>query len=631
MIELIKLIAFYMLVIQVLVRTDDSTPINTPISTATTESTRIQTSTSPSTTPQSPIQSNNKNNQTDLVSTLKNATRYCECDLTGNHCDLNCCCDSDCDSESKKLFSKCLDNESTYRLLDARYCYNQNLIYKNNTNYVLERMTNIGGLFCIYVDNTKQQSYLMDKKIVKNLEELNGLNLRPEFNWTINSVNYDLSTPELVDKNQLANQYRADKEIFSLNLKKVDQSGKQIKSLSKLAFPFSLVIRNGECNSRKEVAYLNEFNSYCYKWIRNLQADCRSNTVYDVNNYYLILIGNGGQLNDNESPSIENLNHFCRQFNCVQTQAGAQVKTISYQNQICSNLVRSVSYEIVYNEVGIKRVRVNFEYDDLKQLDGRPIKQFQKFNVKFTHENLLNKSMNISHYSGNLGYQLERPLIGQYKIDEEQIVSPFKFVNLQKTNDECDQSKVNEQDILFGLNHRSGCLFDLNKNLASLENESSRQPSTDVCDQLNELIKKVFQQKQTFNQLSAYGKYNVSMVDNWTAILKRTKKLPYSFAVNENLNGIKTNCQLLKQVNYEFIYAMVADLREPQRKLVSAIQTEVYHPFDFCSNALQCTNRPIELSTSIQFIQMKREKRIRFADSPAFKLELPEDLFYPFL
>ena len=46
-------------------------------------------------------------------------------------------------------------------------------------------------------------------------------------------------------------------------------------------------------------------------------------------------------------------------------------------------------------------------------------------------------------------------------------------------------------------------------------------------------------------------------------------------------------------------------------------------------------NRPIELSTSIQFNQMKCEKPMRFANSPAFKLvqfnlELPEEVAYLF-
>ena len=32
----------------------------------------------------------------------------CPCDLTGNACDVNCCCDEDCTADDKLAFSQCL-------------------------------------------------------------------------------------------------------------------------------------------------------------------------------------------------------------------------------------------------------------------------------------------------------------------------------------------------------------------------------------------------------------------------------------------------------------------------------------------------------------------------------------------
>ena len=603
--------------------------------TTSSSSTTTAQSQSTTTTAQPNQNETTKDNQTDDL-IFKNSTRYCSCDLTGNHCDLNCCCDTDCNFKSKKLFSKCLDSTSSkYRLLDSRYCYNQKIIYRNNTSFILERMTNLGGLFCIYTDNTKQQTYLMDKKIVKKLDEFNSLNLRSEYNWTTNSkLNYDLTTPELIETSRLAADYKAEKAIFLL--KKLDQS-KQLISLAKLKFPASLIIKNGECNSLKTVGYLVDFKSYCFKLIRNLPSECKPNTGYDVNSYSFILIGNG-QLNYLESNLfIENLTIFCDQFKCLETQASNQIKAIAYENQVCLNAVRSVSYQIIHNEDGIQKVLVDFEYEDIKQLDNRPIRQFQKFEVKFVHENLLNKSINISHFSGNLGYQLERPLIGKFRINSNQKqASPFKFVNLQTDDDQCDQKRLNElneQSILFGLNHRSGCFFNLNKNFPDFNKASSET----ICNDLDALILKVFQLKSnvnssTFlNSISAYGKYNLTNLENWTPILKTKKSSASTIVENENSIKIKINCQLPKQLNFVFTYALVADSREPQRKLISAIQIQSYHSFEICLNSDYCKNEAIELSTSIQFIQMKAEKRIRFSDSPKFNLELPDDFFYPFL
>lgn len=306
------------------------------------------------------------------------------------------------------------------------------------------------------------------------------------------------------------------------------------------------------------------------------------------------------------------------------------MKAIAYQEQICRNMVKSVDYQIGYDEQnGITRVLVAFEYEDLKD-EQMPIKRFQRYTVRFVHESLLNGTANISHYSGNLGYQLERPLIGRNLRDGQEEAESFEFAELQKDNDACDPKQVEKRAVLFGLNHRSGCFFDLSKHL-DLAKRASR-----VCDDLNELILQVFDQRDeqpldatpssNSTQLSAYGKYNLTASDQWVPLLQQ--KQDETGKPSKTTADYKT-CTLLKQVNYLFVYAMVADLREPQRKLVSATQTHVYHSFEICLNSVLCRNQAIELSTSVQFLQMKSEKRMRFADSPAFKLKLPEDFFYP--
>lgn len=625
----------FLSLIQLVKAQDTSTILTTPSTSTTTEQTK-----QPISTTQAPDNQKKETNETDLSIIFKNATRYCQCDLTSNFCDLNCCCDHDCSFSERKLFSTCLNNESNLHLLDSKYCYNQNFIFKNNTNYVLERITNLGGLFCIYTDNTKQQSYLMDKKIVKNLKDLNALNLRPEFNWTLNSkLNYDLSTPELIDTDQLIDPYKSEKDIFILNLKRIEIN-KPFISLSRLKLPYSMVIQNGECNGLKTIKYLTDFSSFCFKWIRNLQDECKSNSRFDFNNY-LLLLANGGKMNEPSSKLIiEDINRFCRQNGCVLVSSDNQ-KTIAYQNQVCSNLVKSVTYQIIYNELdGIKNISVKFEYEDVKQTANEPIRQFQRFEMKFVHENLLNKSMNISHYSGNLGYLFEKPLIIKHRDDEtnKTIISPFKIIDLQTPNDDCNPDKMEQKVVLFGLNHRSGCFFNLNKNLNDLSKElqsvGESLNNENICKKVNELIEKIFKQDNKPElKFSSYGKFNVSLLENWTPLLVDQKDNSHKPTIlsSTHLSEIKTSCRLLKQVNYLFIYALVADSREPQRKLVSSTKTKVYYPIEICFNKAYCSNNQLELSTSVQFIKMKPEKRMRFASSPAFKLELPEDIFYPFV
>lgn len=308
---LVQLIVFILLVQPH--RSQDSSPDASSSSAVPPVEIITSTTAAPATSTAAPTQNAN-DSATDVDLTLQPfASRFCACDLTGNLCDLNCCCDADCRPEDKqRLFARCLDAPSRYRLLDSRYCYNQPIIFRNNTNYILERMTNFGGLFCIYTDNTKQQAYLVDKKIVRKRSDQKDLQLKQEYNWTLSSrLTFDLTVPELVDKGHLESQYRAEKAIYLLSLKRTEPPARQYIGLSKLRFPYSLVIANGECNSLKNVGYLTEFSSYCFKWIRNLSANCKPNTRFDVNSYNLYLVSNGGQQSEKaDSLFIENVNRY---------------------------------------------------------------------------------------------------------------------------------------------------------------------------------------------------------------------------------------------------------------------------------------------------------------------------------
>jgi len=42
----------------------------------------------------------------------------CTCDLTGNSCDVNCCCDPDCSASEREAFTSCQDVDVKY----AHFC-----------------------------------------------------------------------------------------------------------------------------------------------------------------------------------------------------------------------------------------------------------------------------------------------------------------------------------------------------------------------------------------------------------------------------------------------------------------------------------------------------------------------------
>lgn len=119
----------------------------------------------------------------------------CECDLTTSSCNINCCCDKDCNDFHLTVFSHCENHQA--ELFDKRYCYNRNFIQRNNTPFVLEKLAN--NLFCILYDNlppTYSINNDLDIKTEKDIRETMKPN-RLTWQWAdqIRVPEYNTSSP----------------------------------------------------------------------------------------------------------------------------------------------------------------------------------------------------------------------------------------------------------------------------------------------------------------------------------------------------------------------------------------------------------------------------------------------------
>lgn len=79
-------------------------------------------------------------------------------------CNINCCCDIDCNHFHLSAFSNCQNYH--VELYDSRYCYNRNFIQRNNTPFIFEKLAN--NLFCILYDNLPSM-YSTNNNLVSKL------------------------------------------------------------------------------------------------------------------------------------------------------------------------------------------------------------------------------------------------------------------------------------------------------------------------------------------------------------------------------------------------------------------------------------------------------------------------------
>ena len=70
-------------------------------------------------------------------------------------CDINCCCDPDCNEDQRALFSVCEEANIYNRGQKQRHCHRKDYLYKNNTPFYMEVHEN--GLFCIVTNNLKKE------------------------------------------------------------------------------------------------------------------------------------------------------------------------------------------------------------------------------------------------------------------------------------------------------------------------------------------------------------------------------------------------------------------------------------------------------------------------------------------
>lgn len=89
----------------------------------------------------------------------------CTCDLMAVACDINCCCDTDCTSEDRLVFSQCDDLLQPTE--DKSYlCTYSTAVYSNNDVTTTEVIS--PNLFCIWADRNLQRNYYKIPDLIKS-------------------------------------------------------------------------------------------------------------------------------------------------------------------------------------------------------------------------------------------------------------------------------------------------------------------------------------------------------------------------------------------------------------------------------------------------------------------------------
>ena len=518
---------------------------------------------------------------------------YCVCDLHLEWCDINCCCDIDCSDSEKFSFSECI--ETRKQIYDSRYCSNKNIVYINNTQTTIEISSN--GLLCIVWDNTNERHLLDDVKPINDVNRLFNITPQHHYSWKLTNVKRVVKS---IESEFLRPDFRMKSGKYLLIGKHSNDTLAENWEL-----PDSMIFRSGECNSMKKVKYLNDFNSSCYRFIRNLSQECLQNKYLNANHFKSFDFLSKSFLNRSENKIIY--------INITSDHEFKDPELDS--NKVCKNSVKSVEYIIRHNgsygiidQVELKIQTIHIQYNT---------QWFQQtFGVSFIW---FNKSKPIE-LSGNPGYILGKPVLAAFRSEDKNLTQDFKGYRILTQTDGpfCDNNPI-KKSIEFGINLRSGCLLKV-----------STQTKEDLCKSIDRTIRKVLEAEtdlKTLNAIGVFGNSSTDLPSDWVSISEVGS--PTIDQLTENTCPI-----LVTGISLQLYYAMTGSVDQPQQKIVGAVkkmQTKSDIRVKCRTNSVDCNDLVIELSTSVTFIDISKPSRPDYAPPVTFKIELPSDFFYPFL
>ena len=587
----------------------NSTSIGTSSTAHSTQTTKIEAVP----TMQTPQRIKHSNEARDRI-VYKIESDVCECDLTTSSCNINCCCDKDCNDFHLTVFSHCENHQA--ELFDKRYCYNRNFIQRNNTPFVLEKLAN--NLFCILYDNlppTYSINNDLDIKTEKDIKETMKPN-RLTWQWAdqIRVPEYNTSSP-----------YQDGDVIWKIH-------NNYIKPFEVLQSGFTDL-----CTFKKTVEYLREWKGQCLQ--TELNNTNESLFPAKFNNFTIITsprVFNETYVTISDQVCPRNVCLALTNYYCKDRWRSCSNITISgsCRNGTCENIVTAVKYSIVHNgSVGINSIDVYFNIGNVSR------RFYQQFEIVYEWAGL-DKERSFS-LSGNPGYIFGKPLvIGSLKANKTNNVIT-RHISFNKTDryltlpvatetGECNQ--MDRYTVAFGEDVKLRCsvslhLSDFNaSSCAELQNRTMRFLMKDS-------LRNVTQTDQYSVYVSKSGNFTSNETTDWAQIL--LDRVPRNSVTGQVVDDRLQCSGLITSVHLNILYSTLAKPETLTNYNIQGISINFSNESDvswlMCSTE-NCTNvLKVDIVSYITFHDISRPSRYYFVGGPNLDLTLPYDFFYPFL
>ncbi|XP_012265892.2 tectonic-1 [Athalia rosae] len=552
------------------------------------------------------------------ISKPQSQNGICDCDLTISSCDVNCCCDTDCNELDMQVFSACKDNHP--KLYDTRYCYDNNYIQYNHTRYLLEKLSD--NLFCIVYDNlppvySTDYEPIISKK--SSLDEIVSNSKKSRFNWD-HKVTYTPSIQFDSDK-----PYRNGDIIWKMQ-------NSFIKTLELPQSGFT-----GICTFKKALRYLEDSKHSCMQI--SLENTNTQLFAKAYNNFTIIaspvLYGNSNFTTNNKSCPREICvpvqPHYC--LGLLSSCENTSLPIGKCNNGICNNIVKKVRYVISHTGIkGIDSIDVYLEFANASQ------NFYQYFDVEYKW--LRDDQSEVFHLSGNPGYNLGKPIIIGSLITNKTNAGDYSYVQvnrnehhlslpLGKKGGQChnhDRYVVN-----FGENLKLNCRMELQTRNFTVNSCVDLQ--MEVIDILLKGIGSKVTEIEHGIHVAKWNYHYYNSTDDWVKIL--LDRIPQNVVTGQIIDDQLMCSGLVTALRIDVVYRHLPDPKTVDNYKILGVaitfseDSDIY--WDKCETENCIDTLAVNVVSYVMFHDVSQPSKYFFAEGPNLDISLPHDFFYPFI
>eukprot|EP00929_Paragymnodinium_shiwhaense_P112014 TRINITY_DN80265_c0_g1_i1.p1 TRINITY_DN80265_c0_g1~~TRINITY_DN80265_c0_g1_i1.p1 ORF type:complete len:672 (-),score=85.63 TRINITY_DN80265_c0_g1_i1:177-2192(-) len=598
----------------------------------------------------------------------------CACDLTSYQCDVNCCCDPDCQGDALAALRKSFDCKADGIPDNTQAkCYSKSWVHRVNARTDLWVLADdMSGLLCVAVDNNVVEGVFYTNQATVPTSKLDQVRAVQRVVSFADRLSKAPSPPSNDRGYRVGDELKIHRRLTENGGQVVTIEGANALSQAGIVeIVESLPLRTpgvlGTCSPDpgQSVRFLSDVEPVsCWLQPVDLRSAC-STTLRPsfVLNWLMRKIHLNSVAKCLEDRCLEpDLNASCpveivKSTGEVETSpcssgspAGTTRLVEDASGCTCYGALRDLRYTFYYrpdasqnNAVGISKIEVRMTLQDVQSAQCEAAAARQGSEVRFVE--VVSEPSLVHARSGNPGYQFGLPLLvatcKQYdstntrceQYEETPDTPSFATVPGVMPDGLCayktDSGKTRPMGINFGEDAVFGCVLRLTRlELKSLCQSSAGGSGVGFAEMLQIL---------SFGQLggrwTAVGSYGRVRSDaDWLEVTAQPTTEILSFDDGDLSRASTSTCSgAVVGVNLEVLYSPFGEVHNPQLRIVAARQSHKLGSLRYTRSDIN-EKQPFEFTYTVSFLRLDDggDTIARVPPRPQVPLWLPHDLFYPF-